>query len=344
MLLLRPAAALFGVVVALRNRAYDRKIFTTAKTGVPVVSVGNITAGGSGKTPLTEYIVGHYIRGNVNTGVLSRGYKRSTTGSHVVSDGRQLCGTADDSGDEPYQIARKYPSAVVVVDEDRVRGAELMSERFHPGCIVLDDGFQHRRIARDLDIVVIDGKTLQKMPALLPAGRFREPLSSLGRAGCVVLLASPADLRPMTEIIQKYFSGPLFPAEKRPTAIVRISDRHRVPLGELRNKPATAFCGIAQPDSFRSTVAATGVHLKNFRAFGDHYRYTADDLKEIRKMSDETGTEMIITTEKDAVRIAGPTVNRDVDDRWYFIEIEINFIEGEPAFRQLLDRTVLRHA
>lgn len=340
MLLLRPAAWLYGGIVALRNRAYDRNIFTVVKTGVPVLSVGNIAAGGSGKTPLTEYIV-RYLEGRkIKTGVLSRGYKRSTTGPRVVADGEQVFGNADECGDEPYQIARKFQSAIVVVDEDRVRGAQVMIGRFHPGCVVLDDGFQHRRIARDLDIVLIDGAEWQKVPELLPAGRLREPLSSLGRAGCVILMKSAEDLLSMKDMVQKYFRGPIFVAEKQPTSSVRISDGRRSTLADITHTSCIAFCGIAKPDSFRSTVSAVGFDIKRFRSYGDHYRYTAGDLNNLRAMKDQTGADMIVTTEKDAARIVGTEFGRIVDDRWCFIEIEMNFIEGETEFRQLIDRTV----
>jgi tetraacyldisaccharide 4'-kinase len=344
MVFLRPVAWLFGIIVALRNRAYDVKIFATVKTAVPVISVGNITAGGSGKTPLTEYILRYYTGRGIKTGILSRGYKRSTSGTRIVADGGHLRGTAADCGDEPFQMAKKFPSAVVVVDEDRIRGAQMMIERFHPGCIVLDDGFQHRRIARDLDIVLMDGNSLEGPPALLPAGRFREPLRSLGRAGCIVLLAPADDVSSMQEIVRKYFHGPVVVARKRPSAVVRIIGGDRAVPASIAGKSAVAFCGIATPESFRSTLGVLNCQVNKFRSFGDHYRYTADELRELKALVDSSGAEIIVTTEKDAARIAGTELENILDDRWYYIEIEMALTQGETAFYQLLDRIMQKAA
>ncbi len=182
--LLVPFSRVYGAIVAARNFFYDRGLFTITAVGTPVISVGNITAGGTGKTPLVEYIVRTILDSGARPAVLSRGYRRTTTGTVTVSDGVKVLADADRAGDEPAQIARKFPGCVVVVDEDRVRGARFLESAFHPDVIVLDDGFQHRALRRDLDIVVVaDGAGGS---GLLPSGDGREPESSLRRADIVV--------------------------------------------------------------------------------------------------------------------------------------------------------------
>jgi len=154
---------------------------------VPVVSVGNITTGGTGKTPVVEWIVRHFLNQNLKVAVVSRGYRRTSRGTVVVSDGRSVLAAPDIGGDEAFQIARKFPAAIVVVDERRIRGARVALTNFGAKVVVLDDGFQHRSLHRTLDIVMVDAVPGLRRIRMLPAGLRREPVASLKRATIVVL-------------------------------------------------------------------------------------------------------------------------------------------------------------
>jgi len=183
---LLPLSWLYGLVVRLRNRLFDSRVLKSAAADVPVISVGNLTAGGTGKTPLVEYIAGHFLTQGRKVGIVSRGYGRASRGVVVVSDGSSLRADARAGGDEPVQMARKYPAAAVVVGEKRVEAARCAIE-LGAEVLLLDDAFQHRYLRRDVDILVLDSRKDIREEPLLPSGLRREPLSSLRRADLVVM-------------------------------------------------------------------------------------------------------------------------------------------------------------
>jgi tetraacyldisaccharide 4'-kinase len=293
-----PLSWAYGAAVAARNALYDAGMFAVTRVGTPVISVGNITAGGTGKTPLVEAIVGILLRAGARPAVLSRGYRRTTTGTLTVSDGAGVLADPDAAGDEPAQIARKFPGCVVVVDEDRVRGARELGRRYRPDAIVLDDGFQHRALGRDLDIVVLGAERER----LLPAGNGREPERSLRRADLVVLGAG-------RDIVPTAAAG-------KPTARMRYDVERfsgsvpgtTVERQELAAGRFVAFCGIGNPGSFRATLAGQGLDPAAFLEFRDHHRYDADDLDRIDAARRRSGAGYVVTTEKDAARLAGPSM------------------------------------
>ncbi|MFH2004154.1 MAG: tetraacyldisaccharide 4'-kinase, partial [Bacteroidota bacterium] len=183
---LLPLSFLYSIIIFIRNLFYDIRVFGVNRVNVPVISIGNLTAGGTGKTPVIEYLVNYFKRKNIKVAVISRGYKRNTKGTLVVSDGSSIIAKPEQAGDEPYQIAVRFQEAVVIVDENRFRGAKLAVEKYKPEVILLDDSFQHRRIHRDLDIVLIDVTKPPHKEYMLPAGLRREPLSSLKRTNVLL--------------------------------------------------------------------------------------------------------------------------------------------------------------
>ena len=185
-ILLYPFSILYGFIIVIRNLFFDIGIFKTRKVNVPVISIGNITAGGTGKTPIVEYLTQYFLEQNHKVAVISRGYKRKTKGTVVVSDGKLLIYNASECGDEPLQIASKFPEAIIIVDENRYRAAKLAEEKFKCDIILMDDGFQHRNLHRDFDVVVIDVTKPPNKEGLLPSGFKREPLSSLKRADAII--------------------------------------------------------------------------------------------------------------------------------------------------------------
>lgn len=327
--LLLPVSWMYGFVMIVRNWLYAVGAFRTHPVGVPVISVGNLTTGGSGKTPLVEYIVERLLEEHQVVAVVSRGYKRSTTGTHVVSDGRSVLSTADKSGDEPYQIAMKYPSARVVVDEERVRGAEYAVRNLGASVIVLDDGFQHRSIRRDLDVLVIDVERPPQRSAMLPAGRRREPLSALKRAQAIIYSRwSDSDGPRVDKEVSERTPVPRFRAVFRTGSAVRLDNGVRESAGLIRGKRCLGFCGIARPEAFRKTLVECGAMVKDLLVYPDHYAYRDKEADRIVKRGSELGVDLFVTTEKDAVRLSdGFTKRFHPGFPLYYLEVRADIVE-----------------
>jgi tetraacyldisaccharide 4'-kinase len=276
---MNPLAALYGAAVRARNELYDRGTLTLSHLQGPVVSIGNLTVGGSGKTPflilLGELLKEHSILFDV----LSRGYRRMTTGVVPVDP----LGAPREYGDEPLLIARKL-GVPVIVGEDRYAAGRLGEEKFGPRLHLLDDGFQHRRLAREFDIVLATSSDARD--SLLPTGRLREPLSSLRRADAVVLTNDmPGDgLRLGRQQVWRVTRDIVAPQTK---------------------EPCLAFCGIARPQNFIAQLRAAGVMLAGTRSFRDHHRYSAEDVRQLLRLRKQHGATAFVTTEKDAINLDG---------------------------------------
>jgi tetraacyldisaccharide 4'-kinase len=274
---MKSLANLFGAAVRVRNSLYDRGAFAAKRLNAPVISVGNLSVGGSGKTPFV-LLLGELLKGRgISFDVLSRGYGRKTRGVKVVDPG----GLPDDFGDEPLLIARKL-MASVVVGEDRFAAGREAERRFQSQVHLLDDGFQHRRLARDFDIVLVTPEDAREQ--LLPRGRLREPLTSLRRADAVVLTsgADPQD----------------FPLDGKQVWRVR---RGIVPK-DVPPRPV-AFCGIARPQNFFLQLRKANVEVAAEAAFRDHHAYTDKDIRELLRLCAQSEAGGFITTEKDAVNL-----------------------------------------
>ena len=323
-----------------RNALYDKGIFRVRPVGVPVISVGNLTAGGTGKTPVVEYLLRYLLKHGKKVAVISRGYKRSTSGTFIVSDGRQIFGTAKVSGDEPYQMARKFPSTVVIVDEVRGRAARVAVNIHRADVIVLDDAFQHRSIARDLDIVMIDGQTILKEIPMLPAGIRREPLSALRRADILVVSRS-GDLNFQKEGFKQYSTAPIAKVEFKPKSLVHWSTLKSISCSDIKGQSCIAFCGIGNPMSFHNILKSIGFTVIEFIRFPDHHRYSSPNLKTIEEKFRSSNAQMIVTTEKDAVRLSpDETGIFSFTKSLYYLEIEAEIVEGELVFHQMIDATL----
>jgi len=293
-----------------------------------------MTAGGTGKTPFTELLARRLLNAGKSVAVISRGYGRSTKGTLVVSDGKTLLAEPGSAGDEAYQIARKFPTVVVIVDERRPRAAALAVERYRAQVIVLDDGFQHRALERDLDIVMLGDRQPLAEVRLLPAGLRREPLSGLGRAGLLVAPESAID--PLGNGGRKYTGAPLIRFRKVPVRFVSMFGEGSASPGEMRGKECTALCGIGNPDSFREMLRQIGMHADQFVAFPDHHAFTEKDLDELAPLLAQTRTHMLVTTEKDAVRFPAKFDAQDVPI--VFLRVEIEILSGHESWQKLVDR------
>jgi tetraacyldisaccharide 4'-kinase len=344
---------LYRIGVRLRNAAYDRGIFRVHHVDVPVVSVGNITAGGTGKTPVVEHLLAHFTARGLRPAVVTRGYRRSTRGLFVVSDGSGSRQGVRQSGDEASQIAGKFPHAVVVADEQRVRGCRHAATTFNADLILLDDAFQHRAVARDFDIAVVDAQVGIDRLRLLPAGRLREPLENLGRADAVLLsrCEGAEQAAQLKAGLAQWTSAAVFatrfvvngfrrfaPSSSAAMTTVDAPDAMLSPAG-LAGKRVLAFCGIGSPRAFALTLSEAGVDAAVFETFADHHWYAADDLRKLRAMADRADISMFVTTEKDAVRLRDVDGSAELTELWY-PELRLEFIDGEEEFLTLLGDAV----
>lgn len=338
--LLLPFSLFYWIGVAVRNWFFDIGVLKTIKINVPVISVGNISAGGVGKTPFVEMLIGR-LEISHKLAVVSRGYNRETTGTIVVSNGFGKLSSVENSGDEPIQLALKYPELIVVVDEQRVRGARKAIE-LGAKLILLDDGFQHRYLHRDLNIVILTVEEILNGDLLLPAGNRREPLTSLKRADLIVVTrCSDAEEYKRACAIGRAWNS--LPA-KKPTvglktklkAFKRVSSNEILKAGIFLNKNIIAFSGIGNPKSFEDLMTKASVKVVKHIAFSDHHWFKDDDIKMIINAKKETNADFIITTEKDIARLGGQFVEFLETEPVIVAEIQQEIISGEQNLDELL--------
>lgn len=322
-LIFPPLSTLYGAVTRTRLALYQRGTFRTTKLERPVISVGNITAGGTGKTPLVEWIAKTVAGTGKKVCILTRGYRRDNPQQQVVvSDGTTILATPAESGDEPYLLATNLlGSAAVISNADRTSAGRYAIEALDTDCFVLDDGFQHLRLARDLNIVTIDATNPWGGGRVLPHGFLREPLSGLIRADCVVLTRcdQAANLDELRAEIQALIRGPMFDSSMRAvTAPVTFG-------------PVAAFCGVGNPGSFFAQLRKHGYQLAIEKAFTDHHSYTQRDVDELVAAATRAGAKGLVTTAKDAVKLRALSFSLP----WHVFAIEIE-IKNESALAELI--------
>ncbi|HEV2835391.1 MAG TPA: tetraacyldisaccharide 4'-kinase [Pyrinomonadaceae bacterium] len=323
-LLLPPLSTLYGAVTKTRLSLYRRGTFHTTRLERPVISIGNITAGGTGKTPLVEWVARTIANHGKNVCILTRGYGREQPQRQVVvSDGQTILATPAEAGDEPYLLATKLlGSAAIICNADRISAGRDAIEVFGSDCFVLDDGFQHLRLARDLNIVTIDATNPWGGGQLLPYGRLREPISGLSRADCVVLTRADqvTNTTDLCDQIRAFIRGrPLFLSTMRPA---------RAPI---TNEPVAAFCAVGNPQSFFADLKKAGYEVLLEKTFADHHWYTQRDIDELTAAATAAGAQSLITTAKDAVKLRSLSISLP----YHVFEIEIA-IEDEETFRNLI--------
>lgn len=275
---MNPLSALYGAIVKVRNRRFESGALKINRLQGPVISIGNLSVGGSGKTPFLIALGELLKQRGVEFDVLTRGYGRATTGVALVDP----AGSSREFGDEPLLIARKL-NVPVIVGENRYAAGQFAERRFGPRTHLLDDGFQHRRLARDFDIVMVNPHDTRD--TLLPVGRLREPLSSLMRADAIVLTNdAPCD-------------GLLL----APYLVWRV--RRDVVIPAKLSGPCFAFCGIARPANFFDQLRTAGVKLAGRRSFSDHHAYSESDVRKLLELRKRSGADAFVTTEKDAINL-----------------------------------------
>jgi tetraacyldisaccharide 4'-kinase len=332
-------AGLYGLIIQFRLWCYRQGWIAITRLPCRVVSVGNLTVGGTGKTPIVIFIAQRLSAKGQRVAILSRGFKRTSRVSHLlVSDGSRILAGPSESGDEPFLMAQRCPQAIVAVGADRVALGRWMLEQHPVDCIVLDDGFQHRALHRDVDLVLVDATDAPGLDALLPAGRLREPLKGLERASAVLI--TRADSRHGVEAIQSRLQAVSCPREDaievvfRPESFVAIMSEERHSMEWGRRKKAWLVSGIGNSPSFRRSVESIGIEILGETAFEDHHGYSHHDIGQIRADVEASGSDMVLTTEKDGGKLSLLLIP---GDPWWMLRLGTEIVRGEERLHRLID-------
>lgn len=342
---LYPFSLIFGLITAIRNLLYDKGWLTAHEFGIPVICVGNITVGGTGKTPHTEYLI-ELLHEKFKLAVLSRGYKRKSHGFMVAT----ISSTTAETGDEPLQIFRKFPDTVVAVDSDRVKGVKIVL-RDNPeiDVIILDDGFQHRSIKPGLSVLLTDYNRLISRDHLMPYGRLRESKKNIRRACLVLVTKSPEGISEKemdgisgelkTGSYQKIFFSAI--SYKEPVLLFETGNPRRLILSEENRESAGAVLvtGIASPGPLRQYLEKYFKNIDHLE-FPDHHGFNENDIEKILNSWKDLQSQVkyLVTTEKDAVRLREFTNIADsLKESFYYIPVGITFLNNsQPEFDNLI--------
>jgi tetraacyldisaccharide 4'-kinase len=349
--LLSPISKIFAATSSARSALYKKGILKSFDLSSPVVSIGNLTVGGTGKTPLVRLVAERLAENGHRVCILTRGYKRANPNERVlVSDGEQILADARTSGDEPFELARKLLGiAAVVADKNRVEAGFWAKENLGATAFVLDDGFQHLRLKRNLDVVTVDATNPFGNGKLLPAGILREPLSALKRADLIVLTRADLsrEISNLESEIKKYNPNcpvllakneikqlkPLaeflnLPAKTQNARNLENDSAFRVPHSALK---AAAFCALGNTAAFFRDLEKVGLKIVAAESFPDHYAYRQADVEEIERKARETSAEILITTAKDGVKLEKIKFSLPC----FAAEAETVFEDAEPLLKLL---------
>jgi tetraacyldisaccharide 4'-kinase len=335
---LLPFSFLYWIAIVLRNWFFDIGILKTTKIGLPVISVGNISAGGVGKTPFVEWII-ESLAPRYQLAVVSRGYGRKSTGTFVVSNGKQILASAEESGDEPLQMARKYSKTIVVVDEQRVRGAQK-AMMLGAQVVLLDDGFQHRYLHRDGNIVILTAQEIIHGDFLLPAGNRREPMNTLQRAD-IVVISRCRTLEEFYLASQKmsWLQRPVVGMQTKLKFLRSVQTNNEIPVDTLKNKSAFLFSGIGNPESFEQILATPDLKIVGHLRFPDHHWYSDNEMIRIQALAMNAKADAIISTEKDFSRLSGKIEHfKGLKIPLLEANIRQEFIAGEENLKQFFTK------
>ena len=284
---------LYQSIIQLRNFLYDIKIFKVYKSSIPIISVGNLTMGGTGKTPFVLFLINYFLKKNLSPLVVSRGYGRTSRGQIVVHSKASY--TVKDIGDEPYLINKNFPEIDIIINHKRVEAvkwAERSQKKYD--VIILDDGYQHRSIFRNLNILLINGR--QNHASLLPGGDLREPLENIRRADCIVLTKGGVDSKMKNMILKT----------KKPM----YSTKEVFSKSTIKYNTGISFCGIGDPDSFKETLNKLSINIIKGLQFKDHQNYSSSIIKKIEESLKKTNQNTFFTTEKDWVKLPNDFIEK----------------------------------
>ncbi|MBC8032409.1 MAG: tetraacyldisaccharide 4'-kinase [Pyrinomonadaceae bacterium] len=346
--MLFPLSTIYSAVTRARLQAYRSGLLSTSKLPVPVISVGNLTTGGTGKTPLVEWISRRIVDDGKRVCVLTRGYGRINPKTQVVvSNGTEILTNERAAGDEPFLLAENLRGiAAVVCNSNRAAAGQWAIQNLGTQVFVLDDGFQHLRLARDLNIVTIDATEPWGGGRLLPQGRLREPRTSLARADCVVItrVDQTADLDSLRDAVTEVADGiPVFMSRMLTSGLFTLAGEPVVfPL-----QPTGAFCGVGNAESFFNHLRGAGQELAFTRAFADHHQYKQTELDALAREATAHGAVSLITTAKDAIKLRSLSlpipccvleIRISIEDEERFVELIRNAISQAGSTNRKPDR------
>jgi tetraacyldisaccharide 4'-kinase len=348
----------FTLGVKLRRLLYDIRLLRDSTLGVQVIAIGNLTVGGTGKTPVVEKFARELKAQGRTVAILSRGYRsrprplrerllnklffrEDTTPPRVVSDGKSLLLDSETAGDEPYMLASNLKDVVVLVDKDRVKAGRYAIERFGCDTLLLDDGFQYWRLAgRRHDIVLVDCQQPFGNEYLLPRGTLREPPSHLARARTVFITKSDSNTARLRARIARHNpSAGIIECIHQPLYFEDVFTGERHPLTLVKGRKMACLSGIAQPESFEESLVKLGAELVYAKRFADHHRFSQQEVLNVINRSKKRQSEAIITTQKDAVRF--PKIDRR-DLPVFFVRVEISIISGARDFNECVRQICFR--
>jgi tetraacyldisaccharide 4'-kinase len=356
--LLLALSKLYQAGIRIRRFLYNVRILRDSTLGVQVIAVGNLTVGGTGKTPVVEKFARELRDQGRNVAILSRGYRskpapihewllnklflrNDTTPPRVVSDGRSLLLDSEMAGDEPYMLASNLKDVVVLVDKDRVKSGRYAIEKFGCDTLLLDDGYQYWKLrGRRLDIVLVDRQQPFGTGRLLPRGTLREPPDHLARASTIFITKSDGDTTDLRRRIAQFNPGAgIIECVHHPLYLEDVFTSQRFGLDSLKGHKVASLSGIAQPESFEQSLVQLGAELVYSKRFADHHRFTQQEVLNAINRSKKRQAEIIVTTQKDAVRF--PKIDRR-DLPVYFMRVEIKILRGADDFQDCVRKICFR--
>ena len=353
--LLKWLSRLYSFIMNVRLAFFEHRIIRSKTLGCQVISIGNLTVGGTGKTPVVEVFARALRQNGRKVAILSRGYKKAETPlseklvnlltfktpaqepPRVVSDGNRLLLDSEMGGDEPYMLASNLPNVCVLVDKDRVKSGRYAIQKLGCDTLILDDGFQYLRLKHRVDIVLVDRTNPFDNGYVLPRGLLRESSRHLSRATFIFITKSAGDGSPELRQRIRALNDQAEIAECRhtPRHVQDVFTGEQKPVEFVRGRKIAALSGIAAPRGFEESIERLGGELVHRKRFADHHRYTQQEILDVINAARDRGAEAIVTTEKDAVRL--PLVERR-DIPVYFLRVEIELLSGEESFNDLISR------
>jgi tetraacyldisaccharide 4'-kinase len=326
----------YRLIINFRNWLYDHKILKEVTLPCPVISVGNITVGGTGKTPCVIMLAQMLQENGFKPAILSRGYGgKSIHPVNIVSDGHKILLDSETAGDEPFLIAQVLKGVPVITGAKRIVTGETVINQFGANVLICDDAMQHRKIFRDINLVLLDSQSLRVNNHIFPQGRLREPITELKRASAFVLTRTD-ESQQTNNTIEKLVQNeniPIFMSIHKPKDMVKGDYSAQWPISILAGKKVCAFCGIAKPDSFKKTLLDAGAQVLSFDIFSDHHRYNKNELEKIKTRFIDCRADFLISTQKDGTRLQElPEYLTMI----YMLRIELEIIPSGESFKKFI--------
>ncbi len=350
--LLKGISLIFAMVVALRYRLYHAGLLRSFPLGIQVISIGNVTAGGTGKTPVTEIFARTLCAQGRKVAILSRGYRRKEAPWYrrmltqvidpplVVSDGRHVLLDSAVGGDEPYMLASNLPGVAVLVDRNRVKAGRYAIKRLGCDTIILDDGFQYQKLKHSIEVVLVDSTNPFGNGNMLPRGILREPARHLKRADIIFLTKCRGDVEAVKAEIRKYNqTAEIVECNHTPKILKDVWSREEFPLEWLQGKTVCTLSGIASPKGFENSLRTLGAKVVWCERYADHHRYDSSEILYALNRTADMGADALITTEKDAVRF--PRLET-APVKCLYVRIAIEILAGHENFDYIINRICFR--